>query len=332
LFFSAAGIAAVAALSIFSAAEAEPHAAPHATPSLARAQQQSQSQAQSQTKSQSQMQNAPAAPPTSAPPLAYEYESAKFKKSSGPGPDGRMGITAEPGGLSAWHVTATQLIAFAYNVQQFRVVGGPDWLAADRFDVDANIGGDVDEALHKLGRDERPQVREQMLQSLLAKNLKLAVHRETREIPIYILAIADGGSKLKEAKPGDLGSIPVRGPAGVSSGTSLITTSTPGDLVFRFTPILVLAKYFEVELGRPVVDKTGLAGIYDFELKWKPHVDKANSPKEGTPGGKIAGSILDPNDSAFFKALQEKLGLELDAVNPRVEVIVVDHIEKPSGN
>jgi uncharacterized protein (TIGR03435 family) len=182
----------------------------------------------------------------------------------------------------------------------------------------------IAEALQKLPLEERKVKRQLMLQSLLKDRLKLTIHHETRQLPIYSLVIAKNGSKLQETKtdPATPG-VPVRR-GGPSVRTSR-TGSGPITLTVLHCASEDLASVFVPHVGRTVVDKTGLKAIYDFTLQFSPE-DASAIPTGSSP------ATLDPTAPSIFTAVQEQLGLKLESGKGPVDVIVIDHVERPSGN
>jgi uncharacterized protein (TIGR03435 family) len=165
----------------------------------------------------------------------------------------------------------------------------------------------------KLGREQRNQMERQMVQQLLAERFKLAVHWETKELPVYALVIAKGGAKLAASTVKDDGT-------NISSGNGRMTAKgvTMEKLTQSLTQIL------STELGRVVIDKTGIEGKYDLALTWSPEKNSAamaNASNEGSPRG-----------PSIFTALQEQLGLKLESKKGPLEALVIDHIEQPSEN
>jgi hypothetical protein len=147
--------------------------------------------------------------------------------------------------------------------------------------------------------------------SFLADQFQLLFHRETREMKVYKLVVAKNGPKLHEVKEGD----PVAGPAGTRIGRGLIEG--------RRVAISDLAGFLQSELGRPVQEATGLTGKYDFKLEWVPDESQPNSGGEAPPPNAEGATI--------FRAIQEQLGLKLEAGKGPVEILVIDHAEKPSA-
>ncbi len=191
--------------------------------------------------------------------------------------------------------TLKRLIERAYDVTPVQV-SGPDWLEHARFDIAAKYPLDVK-------REDQPL----MLRTLLEDRLKLAVHRETREMSGYALGVAKSGFKLKPVEPG--------GTSTNSSGGLISTLSAKKVSMARLAALLTQF------LGQTVVDSTGIDGVYDFDLKWT---------KDDLSTGQNKG---DSDAPSLFTALQEGLGLRLQARKVPVEVIVVDRVERvPSEN
>jgi uncharacterized protein (TIGR03435 family) len=302
LLLGAAGFLAVAVPVVFGAL--------HATPS--RAQSQPQSTA------------------ASSPP--YEYEAATIKPSKGPGPWAKIGMWAAPDGFSAWFITLQQIVSVAYGVERFQISGGPSWLPSERFDIEAKMDAATADALGKLSQDQRVLAQQQMLQALLADRFQLTVHRETKEGTIYTLVIAKGGPKLQEANPGDTypngGTHPDATHAGAGSMQGSVLS---GEVTAQAVPIAKLAHDLTQMLGHPVSDKTELKGVYDFKLQFTPD-DRLQPPSGLAPNERLPVPPADSNASSLFDALQEQLGLKLELGKGPVEVIAIDHVERPSPN
>jgi len=230
-----------------------------------------------------------------APAPAFEAASVK-PNLSGPGHSGtdRVG-----GSLQMTNVTLKTCITLAYGVTEPQVLG-PNWLDSERYDI-------VAKADSKAPRDQFVR----MLQSLLADRFKLALHRETRELSVYALVAAKGGAKLKK----------VEGSAANGSGSS---SSHRGSMTAEAVPMSKLADLLagpRFDLGHPVVDKTGLDGVFDFTLTWTP--ENSSEPSRDDPKA----------PPPIFIALQQQLGLKLEPQKAPVEVLVVDHAEKaPTEN
>jgi uncharacterized protein (TIGR03435 family) len=207
-----------------------------------------------------------------------------------------------PGRFVRGNVKVKDLVGWAYDFQFYQIAGGPDWfnsqeLRSNRYDVEAKIDGNVDLQHIKL-----------MVQSLLAERFQLRVHRETRELPVYALLVAVHGPKLRPAKDAELGS--GRGPVALYGAVSARSAGTAD-----------LARVLTATLDRPVLDQTGLDGKFDFELQF----DQSSTGR----GNQNPGDVGKPS---IFTAVQEQLGLELNAQRAPMDILVVDHVEKPSEN
>jgi uncharacterized protein (TIGR03435 family) len=268
---------------------------------------------------QSQTQNTSA---TALPKFEYEVASIKLDQS-----DHSSAMTNNPpDGLVATNASLLGLIQNAFGVLNFQVLGAPDWLSSERYVIDAKMDAATADALQKLNREDRILARQQMLQALLADRLKLTVHRETRELPVYFLVVAKNGSKLQQAKPGDTYGSGVAGRGGVMGpGMSTSASRFSSNITAHGIPISALIPSLARPLGRPVLDRTGLTGNFDFTLKFA-------TDRPG-PDDTLNGQPMPNSDLPFlFEAIQQQLGLKLESGKGPVEVIVIDHVERPSGN
>jgi bla regulator protein blaR1 len=235
-----------------------------------------------------------------------KFEVASIKRNAGN--DKRRMFQVQPGGrLNATGFTVKMLIAQAYNVQEFQISGGPGWIASDPFDIVAKAedGGPDRLSMEQL----RP-----MLQALLEERFQLKIRREAKEMPVYSLVVGKNGPKL-EASTSE------RGPM-VRMGR--------GQLIGTKAPMSQLAGTLSRMVGRPIIDKTGLKGEYDFKLEWTPEPGQGDAPFEMKP--KEALPPVDSNGPSLFTAIQEQLGLRLESQKAPGEVIVIDRVEKPSEN
>jgi uncharacterized protein (TIGR03435 family) len=215
------------------------------------------------------------------------------------------GIVLRLGGgkFAATGFTLKDLVAFAYAVDNSQIAGGPTWFAANRYDV---LGKPA-----KAGPLNRDAARV-MLRALLTDRFQLTFHLEKKTMPVYVLSAGSNGSKMKPRAAGDGG-----------DGTRL--TFQGARATGRNVSAKVLAEELQaMVLDRPVLDKTGLTGNFDFDLSWRPEPDQF-----GGTGATVAG---DPNDPDLFTAIREQLGLKLEARKEEAEVIVVDRASKPSDN
>ncbi len=232
-----------------------------------------------------------------SPPAAFEVATVKLNKSG----DRAMGGHFDPERLTLTNQPLRSLIQSAYTVQPDQVLGGPDWIRSERWDIEAKAEGPAT-------TDQKFQ----MLQPLLEDRFKLKVHRETREMPEYRLVIAKGGSKLREFKKDEADTRRL----GARIGRGLIDAHGA-----EFPELL---SFLRNQLGRAVVDATGLNGKFEFKLEWVPDESQPNSGGDAPPPDATGASI--------FAAIQEQLGLKLEAMKGPVEVLVIDHVERPSEN
>ena len=264
------------------------------------------------------------------------------------GPSGGPG-TKDPGRINYPYMTLKSLLTTAYDVKSFQI-SGPAWLDTERFDVTATLPPDTTKEQFRI-----------MLQNLLAERFKLAVHKESKEMPVYSLIVAKGGPKLKEAAPlpdGDGPSAPPPpsgppkiGPDGFpqfpSSGRpGLNMIMMPGRARFSAVAQTMqdLATRLTTQLNRPVTDNTGLTAKYDFVLTFSPEglgsplgpvaIAPPPPPPPGAGGGNANVFIPDGEaPQSLFAAVQSQLGLKLEPKKGDVDMIVVDRMEKvPTEN
>ncbi len=247
----------------------------------------------------SQGNTTPPSPATTAIP-AFEVVSIKPDTSG----TGILFFNNTPDGFQARGFTVQMLIRAAYGYDDNLISGAPGWLNSEHYTLDAKVAGADVPALSKLN----PVQRNLMLQPLLADRLRLKFHRETRQLPVYSLVLAKGGLKLKQSPPGD--------------STAPQMRMTPGHLTGQRFPISLLAQWLSLQVGRKVLDNTGLTGTYDFTLQWTPD----------SPAPMSAGAEATDSGPSIFTAIQEQLGLRLEPAKGPVETFVIDHVERPSEN
>jgi uncharacterized protein (TIGR03435 family) len=240
-------------------------------------------------------------------PLAFEVASIKLNTSGSQIASTR----AQPGGrVTFTNVTLFMLIRNLYRLEDAQIVGGPDWLHTDRWDIVAKAPGDADQ-----------DTMIAMAKTLLADRFTLAVHDEARELPVYALVLArrdgrlgpllhrsstDCAALIAEARA--RGAMP---PSRTASGAPVCGTNvSAGRLSSSARALSDLARVLTPLAGRTIIDKTGLAGVYDADLIW-------NDSEEGP---------------SLFAAIQEQLGLKLEPTKALVDVLVIDHVEKPTSD
>jgi uncharacterized protein (TIGR03435 family) len=245
----------------------------------------------------------------------------------------RMGIRFQPGRFSTTGATVKQLIALAYDVRDFQVSGGPSWISSDKYDIDAKEPDALAEELAKLPPDQRREKMGLLIQSLLADRFQLKVSHGTKELPVYALVVGKNGPKIQQAKADDTYSNGMKGPDGRALRHGGMMGMAPGQLTGQGVPLAFLVQQLSQQLGRSVLDQTGLKGNYDFTLKWTPDQSSA-AMFQGPPGGPGSDNTPPPDTSgpSIFTAVQEQLGLKLESTKGPVEILVIDHIAQPTEN
>ena len=221
-----------------------------------------------------------------------EFDVATIKTSD---PNARNSTmrTLPDGTLEISNMTVKQMIAFSHNIREAQILEGPPWLGKDKFDVQAKVEQPSPPPFQELQRQSNER-----LGTLLSTRFQLVLKSETRDLPVYALVIAKGGSKLQTAKDTDLRSQSLRVNRGnVEAASSDLASITR-----------VLANQVE----KPVLDKTGLTGRFDWKLEFSPDND--------------------PAKPSLFTAVQEQLGLKLESQKAMMPVLIVGHAEKPTAN
>jgi uncharacterized protein (TIGR03435 family) len=240
------------------------------------------------------------APGASGQSTAPVFEVASVKVHAEP--PRTIGVKTVGSRLIADAETVRGLIMWAYNLQNYQVAGlGPQSAVGDTFfDIVAKTEG-----------EKAPSEREfrEMLQALLADRFKLKLHREMREMPVYVLLEDKRGSKLKPSAPD-----------AVTGGWLRTVGRNYEFTVAKATINDILTGITASQIDRPVVDRTGLTGTYDLKLVYTPET-RANRTSEP-----------DPSDINIFTAVQNQLGLKLEPQKASIEMLVVDHVERPSEN
>jgi uncharacterized protein (TIGR03435 family) len=207
------------------------------------------------------------------------------------------------------------LISFAYEVQAKQIINAPDWLDKDRYDIEA--------VPEQEGVPNPEQIRI-MIRKLLADRFALKFHHDKREMSAYVLTVAKDGQKLKPTQlKGNLPGI------GIGPGTGGITLNMINATIGDFTGFLQI-----LVLDRPVVDKTGIEGRYDYRCTFTPDDSQFGGHPPPMPQAKDNGSTdtAAPAAPSLYDAIQQELGLKLSAEKTAVDVIAVDHVDKPSAN
>jgi len=262
-----------------------------------------------------------------APAPSFEVASIKANKS---GVNGKLGMGFQPGRLTAKNYTLKELIQGAFGVDANQIVGGPNWIGADRFDVEAkgdfSLSGFLPDAQGNAG------VAYQMLQALLTERFRLVVHSESRQLPIYALVAANDGRVGPRLLRSDvdcqavLDAIVKSGrqlaPPNPEKGPPCSGRSGAGRVTANAMTMSQLATTLAPYTDRAVRDQTGMTGTFDWVLEW--------TPAPGEYGGPGPDDIDRSTGSgpSLFTALQEQLGLKLQSTRGPVDVLVIDRVEK----
>jgi len=234
-------------------------------------------------------------------PAPQPFEVASVRLVAPPYPTGGGPWTVDHGRFGAQVAQVRAVIGWTYGVRGPTLVhGGPDWLDREPYDFEAKAGN--------------PDANEDqiwaMVRTLLADRFKLAVHRETHEAQVYALVVGKSGSKMQETE----------------GQKNYINWMGPGQVVFSEADTSGLISILSSMLESPVLDKTGLKGFYNFKLEFTdPQLQKRLQSQNG-------GQLPLETRPDIFAALQEQLGLKLDGTKGPVEIVVIDHVERPSQN
>jgi len=250
-----------------------------------------------------------------APDTHPTFEVAAVKREAGI--VSGMTFAARPGGtLVVINNELTNVIDNAYGIRRYQLIGGPDWINSDRYNIQAKASRDV-------RRDELML----MLRSLLEDRFKLRVHRETRTLPIYVMTTAKGGLRITPARDGSCVAFDPRNPPRPSSGqprTPLCGNNHITQNTWNATSIGMsdAAAALVGVLGRNVVDKTGVSGKFDINLQWTPDQAPAGAENVGPEASAVS----------LFTALEEQLGLKVESSRGPVDVLVIDRVERPDDD
>lgn len=252
-------------------------------------------------------------PPAPVPPMAADanpsLEVATIKPSD-PSARGK-GFGFRGTHFNTFNTNLNDLIAFAYGLHSKQIVGAPAWFATDLYDIDG-----VPDATG------RPNLKQMgiMVQKLLAERCQLKFHHEQRELSVYAITVASGGPKMTKST------------AGANDPQGFLFRGL-GDLMVRNMNMADFASWMQSGvMDKPVVDQSGLKDRYDFELKWTPD-DSQFAQFRGANVNVTPPATTDPNaPPSLYTATQEQIGMKLDATKASDDVIVIDHVEKPSAN
>ena len=280
------------------------------------------------------MTNAPVIEAQSPAPAHFDVASIKPTSQQGPDIQGFGDVRILPGGrLLAEKAALRYFIQDAYGVKPFQISGGPAWIDSAHYDIDAKVDGNPNPSQMRL-----------MMQALLDERFKLKVHHETKQLPVYELVVAKSGARLPEPREG---SCVVPDPNGSS------TPSAPGQLFdcgrvrMMMSPagaqmrggrisMPELVRVLSNVLGQTVVDKTEFRQTFDVHLQFTPDETLGGlptAPPAPSPSSDSIRSAASPDTHGnIFAAIQEQLGLKLEAAKGPVDILVIDSVERPSAN
>jgi len=239
------------------------------------------------------------------PKLEPGYEVATIKPTDPDHPRG--GFTLQGRHLVAGNFTVEGMITLAYNLHVTQVIGGPGWMKTDHFDMDVLPDHE--------GLPSLEQARG-IVRKLLADRFALKFHYDTKQLSVYVLSVAKAGPKLTKS-----GADP-NSPPGMGG--------PPGTMMMRNGSMEEFAQVMQGVLDRPVLDETGLKDRYDLKLRWTP--DETQYGGRIPPQSNDNGTANTDSLPSLFTAIQDQIGLKLDAVKAAAKVMVVDSVEKPSAN
>lgn len=253
-------------------------------------------------------------------------------------------INFTPDGIRVTNVPLQTLLRESFGVEDDHILGIPNWAKTTMLDVEAKVAPEDAPKLKALSFDQRKK----MLIALFQDRCSLRFHHETRELPVYELVVAKGGVKMQASKPDpppaqapEPGAGPGAGPGsgpgplpppgqGPPRGSHMLMMRGRGHIESTGTDLGGLAHLLSAQLGRTVVDKTALTGNFDYKLDWTPDDAAVAMNKGGDPAP--TDNASDSAGPSLFTALQEQLGLKLEAVKMQADVIVIDQIEEPTAN
>jgi len=237
---------------------------------------------------------------------APAFEAASVKRNNSP--EGRSELHMSPDGVTITNYRLRFLIPNVYKIAFYQIAGAPQWLDSNKYDIIARApNGSSDDQLRF------------MLQQLLVDRFGLKFHRELRDVPGYAVVLAKDAPKFTIEKKPDQ---PGRDDGRVGAGRGMATGHMVSSAVF--------AEVLSIYLARPVLDQTGIDGLFNFELRWTP--DEMEPQLGGAPSPDGAPST-DPAGPSLLAALQEQLGLKLVRQRSEIDMFVIDHLqETPTEN
>jgi uncharacterized protein (TIGR03435 family) len=235
----------------------------------------------------------------------FAFEVASIRQNVDGGGHNQIWSDVHHGEFRTGNAPLKMILEYAYGLPQTQMVGAPGWVDSTKFDIDAKSDAAANDALAKMDGAAAGEAKRAMVRRLLEERFGLAVHRETREMPVYNLVVAKGGPKFQKSDEQGMT---------VNEGRDHIDAFGSADT------LAVLCEYLGKRTGRVVVNKTGMDGRYKLSLKW--------TPEDVAALGKTAADA--PPD--LFTAIQEQLGLKLEPAKGPVPVLVIDKVTMPTEN
>lgn len=231
-------------------------------------------------------------------------------KPSTPGQPGK-GFGFNGTHVRTFNTNVNDMISVAYGLHAKQIIGAPDWFGTDLFNIDGIADVPGQPSMKQIG---------EMLQKLLADRFELKFHHDQKELSVYAIRVASGGPKMSQS-------------TAAADGPQGFKLRGFGDLVVGNMTMKEFSSWMQAGvMDKPVVDQTGLTGRYDFNLKWTPD-DSQFAQFRGTNGPMRAPAGDDPNaPPSLYTAVQEQLGLKIESTKAPDDVIVIDHVERPSPN
>jgi uncharacterized protein (TIGR03435 family) len=256
--------------------------------------------------------------PCTVSDTGFEYEVSSIKPHKNDGNNGSM-IGSTLDGYRAVNVTMKNTVLNAYySGLKMEITGGPGWINDEHYDIEAKFVPEVGDAMKKLNRDDRAFVQRYMLQQILKERMNFAAHVDTKEVPAYDLVVGKNGPKFQAADPGakNNGTMSMR-----NNQEKTVLTGTGMELSN-------LAANLSGAAGRPVFDKTGLTGAYDIKLEYV----REQNMSATVPGEGPSVAPADPSGPSVMAALEDQLGLKLVPSRGPMQVVVIEHMDKPDAN
>ena len=229
----------------------------------------------------------------------------------------KSSIQLAPGGrFMATGATVGMLIKFTEDLMDDQLLGGPSWIGSERYDIVAQLDNPLGADPRTLNDEQRMAFQQQvkkMVEAVLADRFQLKFHRAMKELPVFALVVEKNGAKLSASQ---------------QDARPSIRRNALGEIAAQHASSGLLAEFLSAQVGRSVIDKTGLTGSYDFKLAWTP--DPSQLPASMAAGGEGAPNV--PEGPSIFTALKEQLGLRLEPQKGPVAILMIDRIEKPSVN